>query len=267
MRPEQKAAVAKTIDYFKEAKDEGVKTPKFLWNCKMRFGKTFAAYQLAKTMGFKKVLVLTFKPAVKSAWKDDLNTHVDFDGWQFLTQPHQNDRNLPSLDVQYENADKSKPIVCFGSLQDMLGIDRNTGTIKAHNEWVHLTNWDLVIFDEYHFGAWREKAKDLFAKDDEEQELERREAEAGIDIDSEIDETFLPITTNHYLFLSGTPFRALGSGEFIEEQIFSWTYSDEQSAKEKWKESDGPNPYAALPRMVMMTYKLPEASVSFLHRY
>lgn len=259
MRPEQNAAVAKTIDYFNEAKADGIKTPKFLWNCKMRFGKTFASYQLAKAMGFKKILVLTFKPAVKSAWKDDLNTHVDFDGWQFLTQPHQSDRNLPSLDVQYENADKSKPIVCFGSLQDMLGIDRNTGTIKAHNEWVHLTNWDLVIFDEYHFGAWREKAKDLFARDDEEQELERLEAEAGVDIDSEIDETFLPITTNHYLFLSGTPFRALGSGEFIEEQIFSWTYSDEQSAKAKWKESDGPNPYAALPRMVMMTYKLPEA--------
>lgn len=259
MRPEQKTAVDKTIEYFREANAEGVRTPKFLWNCKMRFGKTFASYQLAKAMGFKKILVLTFKPAVKSAWKDDLNTHVDFEGWQFLAQPHQNDRNLPELDEQYEYADKSKPIVCFGSLQDMLGIDRNTGTIKAHNEWVHLTNWDLVIFDEYHFGAWRERARDLFARDDEEKELERIEAEAGIDIDSEIDETFLPITTNHYLFLSGTPFRALGSGEFIEEQIFSWTYSDEQSAKANWDEADGPNPYASLPRMIMMTYKLPEA--------
>ena len=46
----------------------------------------------------------------------------------------------------------------------------------------------------------------------------------------------MPITTNHYLFLSGTPFRALTSGEFIEEQIFNWTYSDEQRAKKQWME-------------------------------
>ena len=47
------------------------------------------------------------------------------------------------------------------------------------------------------------------------------------------------------------------SGEFIEEQIFNWTYSDEQSAKENWKGEN--NPYLSLPRMVMMTYKIPES--------
>lgn len=259
MRPEQKAAVDKAIEYYKEARKEKIKTPKFLWNCKMRFGKTFASYELAKAMNFKKVLVLTFKPAVKTSWRDDLNTHVDFEGWQFLSQPGPHSTNLPSLDIQYERANKNKPIVCFGSLQDMLGLDKNTGTIKAHNEWVHLTNWDLVIFDEYHYGAWREKAKDLFAKENEEDDIKRREAETGIDKDTELDETFLPITTSNYLFLSGTPFRALESGEFIEEQIYSWTYSDEQKAKAEWKDEDGPNPYLSLPRMVMMTYKLPES--------
>ena len=72
-----------------------------------------------------------------------------------------------------------------------------------------------------------------------------------------VDETWLPITTDHYLFLSGTPFRALNSGEFIEDQIYNWTYSDEQNAKENWK---GPNnPYASLPRMVMLTYRLPDS--------
>ena len=63
----------------------------------------------------------------------------------------------------------------------------------------------------------------------------------------------MPITTDHYLYLSGTPFRAIADGEFIEEQIFNWTYSDEQRAKSEWVGSD--NPYAALPRMVMLTYK------------
>ena len=45
---------------------------------------------------------------------------------------------------------------------------------------------------------------------------------------------FLPITARAYLYLSGTPFKALSSGEFIEEQIFNWIYTDEQKAKEKF---------------------------------
>lgn len=248
MRPEQKAAVEKTSYYFeKSLEEETGRTPKFLWNCKMRFGKTFAAYQLAREMGFTKVLVLTFKPAVEAAWEEDLNTHVDFEGWQFICRDG----------LQYEDADKSKPIVCFGSFQDYLGTNENGG-IKAKNEWVHTTNWDLVIFDEYHFGAWRENAKKLFAMEDEEAsydfDVEKyQKEEAG----NAFREDFLPITTKTYLFLSGTPFRALNSGEFIEEQIFNWTYSDEQRAKQNW-EDDETNPYKALPRMVMLTYKVPD---------
>lgn len=185
-------------------------------------------------------------------------THVDFEGWQFISRPTVSTLFTDDIDEQFTLADKSKPIVCFGSFQDLLGVDRTTGTIKAHNEWIHATHWDLVIFDEYHFGAWREKAKELFEKEDDEQEIERLEEEK-YDPDSVYDESFLPISTSHYLFLSGTPFRAINSGEFIEEQIFSWTYSDEQRAKEEWDDSQGSNPYAALPRMVMLTYKMPEA--------
>lgn len=57
--------------------------------------------------------------------------------------------------------------------------------------------------------------------------------------------------------MSGTPFRALNSGEFIEEQIYNWTYSDEQRAKENWIGEN--NPYRSLPRMVLMTYRLPDS--------
>jgi len=80
MRPEQEAAVEKTAAYFaswRREKGNRNKPPHFLWNAKMRFGKTFAAYQLAKKMGWRKVLVLTFKPAVQSAWEEDLKCHVD----------------------------------------------------------------------------------------------------------------------------------------------------------------------------------------------
>ena len=242
MRPEQVEAVGKTITYFKSYKKENKnKTPHFLWNAKMRFGKTFATYQLAKKMGWTKILVLTFKPAVQSAWDEDLQTHIDFKGWQFIS------RN----GLHFEDADKKKPFVCFGSFQDYLGKNE-AGGIKPRNEWVHDTNWDCVIFDEYHYGAWRENAKDLFEAEGK-KELEFGQGE-GMDY---FDEGNMPIKTNGYLYLSGTPFRAISSGEFIEEQIFNWTYSDEQKAKEQWKGAI--NPYASLPRMVMLTYQLPDS--------
>ena len=222
----------------------------------MRFGKTFAAYKLAQSMKLKRILVLTFKPAVESAWADDLYHHVDFKGWQFISNKDARDINF-SIDEEFEEADKNKPIVVFGSFQDLLGRN-DAGGIKAKNEFIHSEKWDLVIFDEYHFGAWRENAKNLFEKQDEEaevnfdqEEFQRKEAANAMD------ESFLPITTKYYLYLSGTPFRALNSGEFIEEQIFNWTYSDEQRAKETWVGKN--NPYKALPRMVLMTYKIPES--------
>ena len=242
MRPEQQAAVDKTAAYFNSNSGRDLnKTPHFLWNAKMRFGKTFAAYQLAKQMGWKKILVLTFKPAVQNAWQEDLAQHVDFDGWQFISR----------TTLQYEDADKTKPIVCFGSFQDYLGKN-SAGGIKPKNEWVHTTNWDCVMFDEYHFGSWRENAKDLFEAEDK-KESQQAQGE-GIEY---FDEDLMPITTFHYLYLSGTPFRAIESGEFIEEQIYNWTYSDEQRAKQNWQTID--NPYQSLPRMVMLTYQLPDS--------
>lgn len=263
MRPEQEAAVDKAIVYFDSFKKENPdKTPHFLWNAKMRFGKTFAAYQLAKKMKWSKILILTFKPAVQNAWEEDLANHVDFAGWQFIARDG----------LTFEDAKKKKPIVCFGSFQDYLGKN-SAGGIKAKNEWVHTTNWDCVIFDEYHYGAWRESSQNLFSetslKDkkyladrinykelfDAEGKNEIREGVGEWLIDFK--EEDLPITAHHFLYLSGTPFRAISSGEFIEEQIYNWTYSDEQRAKEAWKGED--NPYASLPRMVMLTYQMPDA--------
>lgn len=240
MRPEQQAAVDKTAAYFKSCYQENPnQTPHFLWNCKMRFGKTFATYQLAKEMEWKRILVLTFKPAVQSAWEEDLLSHVDFEGWQFVSH---------KSSVLYEKVDKNKPIVCFGSFQDYLGRNK-LGGIKVKNKWVHELHWDCVVLDEYHFGAWRDSAKELFENEDDKGSSEALEL---------YDEEILPITTRAYLYLSGTPFRAINSGEFIEEQIYSWTYSDEQRAKAEWDPAKGENPYSLLPRMVLMTYHLPD---------
>jgi len=247
MRPGQKAAVEKTATYFTSYKKENFgQTPHFLWNAKMRFGKTFATYQLAKRMRWTKILVMTFKPAVESAWDNDLKEHVDFKGWQFISAS-------PNT-LWHKDINLKKPFVCFGSFQDYLGKNKSTGGIKTKNEWVHKTKWDCVVFDEYHYGAWRENAKELFEAE-EKKEQEFAEGEGLRDFNEKV----LPIKTEAYLYLSGTPFRAIASGEFIEEQIYNWTYSDEQKAKNSWDDKKGSNPYASLPRMVMMTYQLPDS--------
>ena len=256
-RAEQQEAVDKTFAYFQSIWAENKKaTPRFLWNAKMRFGKTFTTYQLAKKLEARRVLVVTFKPAVEDAWQTDLESHTDFEGWQYLS------RNSGSDPTQVA---KNKPLVYFGSFQDLLGRDAQ-GNIKARNEWLHAVNWDLVVFDEYHFGAWRDTAKELFEGEEEAVAREAATAEYAKGLEkvnedlSDLSVEFLPITTRAYLYLSGTPFRALATGEFIEEQIFNWTYTDEQRAKAKFAEKHPGKrtPYGALPQMRLLTYQMPD---------
>ena len=260
MRDEQANAVDKTYNYFHSIwKEDNNSAPRFLWNAKMRFGKTFSAYQLAKKLKSKKILVVTFKPAVEDAWQADLENHVDFEGWQYLSRANSGDPT---------KIKSSNPFVYFGSFQDLLGSDAN-GNIKTKNEWLHTINWDLVIFDEYHFGAWRESAKDLFASEEDRIAKEEVLHDYGKKVKDKIadlseplgkETDFLPITSRAFLYLSGTPFKALSSGEFIEEQIFNWTYTDEQRAKRDFllKFPKKRNPYAALPQMRLLTYQMPD---------
>jgi hypothetical protein len=264
MRAEQRAAVEKTHSYFHSIwKEDMHAVPRFLWNAKMRFGKTFTSYQLARKLGAKRVLVVTFKPAVEDAWQSDLESHADFDGWQYLSRNSDSDPTKVSA---------KKPLVYFGSFQDLLGRD-DVGNIKPKNTWLHKVKWDLVVFDEYHFGAWRDTAKELF--EGEEDAVAKKEAKleyaAGLErINADLSELseketeFLPITTKAYLYLSGTPFKALATGEFIEEQIFNWTYTDEQRAKEDFAQKNVGkwNPYGALPQMRLLTYQMPEELVA-----
>lgn len=266
MREEQRQAVDKTAKYFSafylDPNNEGL-TPHFLWNAKMRFGKTFTAYQLALRMRWTRILVLTFKPAVKTAWKEDLLTHKDFAGWQFCEK--QENR-------EFNHVNERKPFVCFASFQDVLGRN-SAGGIKATNEWIQETAWDCIILDEYHYGAWGKNAKSFYDKKDTEMlerafevgEMIEQDAGSTAEVASRelFEEDLMPLQTSAYLYLSGTPFRAISSGEFIEEQIYNWTYSDEQEAKEgphpTSPKGEEINPYAALPKMVMMTYRMPDS--------
>lgn len=229
MRPEQQEAVSRAADYFRRhASRKG--DLKFLWNAKMRFGKTFSTYKLAQEMGWKKILILTYKPAVEDAWKKDLNTHADFQGWSFVG----NRERDPQLDTT---------TVRFSSFQAVYAGDQER--LKELCE----TRWDAIVLDEYHYGAWRDSARELYVED--------QSLVEGLKMQEDFSLVDSGMKSDHVLHLSGTPFRALQTGEFTEDQIFNWTYTDEQRAKASWDNATGANPYEDLPRMVMMTYKLP----------
>lgn len=283
LRPEQKHAVDVTSEYFeKHSKDK--LPPRFLWNAKMRFGKTFTTYKLAQRMNWKRVLVLTYKPAVRNSWRDDLANHVDFAEWIFA------DRDNPY------DADSPRPIVWFASFQDLLGT-ASDGSVKDHNETLHLIDWDCIVLDEYHFGAWQGAAKELCSpatvttispklelKADEATAEYADEisslADAGTprlfsatpdsNLEADLDASQLRLSSKSFLYLSGTPFRALTEGEFNEDAIYNWTYPQEQSAKHSW--GDDPNhdvarnPYLELPEMQMFTYALSEMAAEEIDR-
>lgn len=273
MRPEQEAAVRQTAAYFRDHANDQV-PPRFLWNAKMRFGKTFSTYQLAREMGWRRILVLTYQPAVRTSWADDLRNHVDFVGWQFADRQHPGDPNADA------------PLVWFASFQDFLGTTAQ-GQIKEHNIDLHLIDWDCVVVDEYHFGAWQGAARevsspavsrtydDKAARAEAEAEAERAEevqdlasggnprllaAVPAAGIKEDLDAATLGLSSRNYLLLSGTPFRALTEGEFNEDAIFNWTYPDEQAAKKNWDSNPTrdpqENPYRDLPAMEMWTFAL-----------
>jgi hypothetical protein len=243
MRPEQERAVALTANYLTtNSKGQTGRSARFLWNAKMRFGKTFTTYQLAREMGWKRILVLTFKPAVHSQWRDDLRTHVAFDGWNFVDR-------ATTAETMAAHLASDEPLVWFASFQDIMGRT-DDGSVKEHNRALGPIDWDCIVLDEYHFGAWRETSRDLY--DPAESAL------AAVEEPSEgVTEADLGLTSDNYLYLSGTPFRAMTNGEFPNDAVYSWTYTDEQSAKAAYDGPD-PSPYADLPALEMFAYQISE---------
>ena len=169
--------------------------------------------------------------------------------------------------------------------------------MKDRNVDLHLIDWDCVVLDEYHFGAWQGAAKEVCdpaplatAKDPgkAEERAEEKAAESDAEradeiadladagtprliaatpdsgITADLDTADLRLSGRHFLYLSGTPFRALTEGEFNEDAIYNWTYPDEQYAKQQWAADQARdperNPYRELPQMQMFTYALSEVA-------
>ncbi len=263
MRPEQLDAVNKTESLFLKAKKSA--TTEMLWNAKMRFGKTFTAYQLMKRMNLKNTLILTYKPAVEDAWKKDLEYHIDFKDYVFLKKEALNNINSYKKD--------NKGIVAFASYQDLLGEKDEDNAIKDKHIQLFDTHWDIVIIDEFHYGSSTKKAQELIREQTESKaELKELEKELFAEEDEELIEEVSSeeiaklveksITSNYRLYLSGTPFRAIADSKFEANSIFNWTYTDEQKAKEQWNLNNPndtkSNPYRMLPQIQMYLYKVSE---------
>lgn len=252
MRNEQNEAVEAASRYFKtHPKNGSMLAPQFLWNCKMRFGKTFTAYQLMKKEHWQRMLVLTYKPSVRSAWRNDLNEHIDFDGYQFVSASNE--------DIQFEHADKKKPIVWFASFQDFLGNDGN-GNFKPRNKAAADIEWDCIVIDESHFGAGTISAQNLTGETAELLEYEHVKQTEESQEETLSQKEVLAIDhlkAKNRLFLSGTPFKALRKGQFDDSAIYSWDYSKEQKAKAEWNDSNRKNPYSVLPQLRLFLYEIP----------
>lgn len=266
MRKEQEQAVEQTFKYFEKQNNIKKYNPKnneptdYLWNAKMRFGKTFTSYQLMKKSNWSKVLVITYRPAVKKSWRDDLNTHKDFKEYVFLS-----DKNITSFKKEDKN-------VVFMSFQDLL---KSKDNMKEKHEVIFNTDWDCIIIDEFHYGTSTENAQGLFEgyNEDEKEELkstldknELKEKEEELREEFDIIENTLPqLSTQNRLFLSGTPFKAITSNRFSKDQIFNWTYLDEQREKKKWFELNPnvdkeKNPYYSLPQLNLYIYELSDSN-------
>ena len=232
LRQEQISAVNQTLAYFQNHQNS-----EFLWNAKPRFGKTLTTYDLARKLDADNVLVVTNRPAIANSWFDDFEKFI---AWQtdfyFVSESETLKDRATLKRKEFLNAtldnDNAKQI-SFVSLQDLKGSQYFGGGYDKL-KWVRDINWDLLVIDEAHEGV------DTF----------------------KTDSAFNRLNRKWTLHLSGTPFKALASDKFTQEQVYTWSYEDEQSAKQEWKQtSEDSNPYEKLPTLNLFTYQLSQMMV------
>ena len=230
LRQEQEEAVQQTLTYIQTNQDARKK--EFLWNAKPRFGKTLATYDLVKRLNCDRVLIVTNRPAIANSWFDDFHKFIaGTTSYKFVSEsdslkgrPALSREDFHKLLFTEEDAKE----IAFLSLQDLKG-SKYFGGAYDKLQWVAKTQWDLLVIDEAHEGVDTEKT----------------------------DVAFHQIQRNFTLHLSGTPFKALARGKFSENQIYNWSYADEQAAKQDWlSSSEQENPYENLPQLNMFTYQM-----------
>lgn len=230
LRHEQNAAVEKTLEYAKRHQTIDFNNPneeaEFLWNAKPRFGKTLTTYDFARRFEAKNILIVTNRPAIANSWFDDYKKFID--GYYFISTADSL-KNLPTLTREdyLQMTDVYKKQFTFLSLQDLKSAKVFGGGYEKL-KWVADLQWDLLVIDEAH---------------------------EGIDT-GRTDEAFSNIKRRFTLHLSGTPFRALRNDKFTQEQIFNWTYIDEQKAKQSELKTGESGDHTDMPDMRLFTYKI-----------
>ena len=229
LRKEQIEAVAKTLEYYKLKE----KSPEFLWNAKPRFGKTLTAYDFIRKIKGKQVLIVTNRPAIANSWFEDFKKFI---AWQEPKIKFVSDSSalkgkvLTSKEYKEllnKNSNQEYSCIYFISLQDLKGAKIFGGKHKKYS-WISEVFWNLLIIDEAHEGVDTYRTDNAFKK----------------------------IKREFTLHLSGTPFKAIASQKFEENQIYNWSYIDEQESKKNWNELLGSNPYDNLPVLHLFTYQM-----------
>ena len=240
LRKEQKEAVDKALKWFKKdyphhIVDSSTHKNRFLLNAKMRFGKCFTGIHIAKALCAEKTIVVTYKPRVIGEWMSAVNNHVDFKDWTGIRAKKGDNANELYLDEKRSFSETAGPLVLCVSLQD-LDIDKQ-GHVKQRLKQVLKMNWDLLIFDEVHFGGQTERVKNILQY----------------------------LKPKFRLDLSGTPFRLIETVDFCPEQVFTYSYLDEQENKQKEIKNDSyktkPFVYRQMPDLHLSTIEITDKDI------
>lgn len=229
LRQEQQQAVDQTVSYFLKH-GEG---SEFLWNAKPRFGKTLTTYDLVRQMNMQNILVVTNRPSIANSWFDDFDKFIVWQtNFKFVSETDAlKNRPVLSRDEFINTISDGKEYgqIAFESLQGLKGSVYFGGNYDKL-KWISELNWDLLVIDEAHEGVDTYKTDKAFDK----------------------------IKRKYTLHLTGTPFKALAKGKFASDQIYNWSYADEQQAKLDWNENKegSSNPYEVMPQLNMYTYQV-----------
>lgn len=233
----------------------------FLWNAKMRFGKTICAMQLMRELDVKRTLIITHRPVVGESWlqafkqvvgrkssepkvKGNSDIHKTYGFGMRSDDESETAGNYYDLEKFVETPGNhyaffvSMQYIRLSEFVNSKTQAKNTGagnTTSAANEKLKAdilkTDWDLIIIDEAHEGTLTSLGKGVI-------------------------QDFLKKEKTKMLYLSGTPFNLYE--DFKEDEIYTWDYIAEQTAKHNWdlEHPKEKNPYAELPKMNIFTYDI-----------